>query len=194
MNEVIIGAVILVALIVFVVISVIIWVVLPRRRSDRGSIDSVLACLKGTQNPNEITIDTEGDVQDNMLSTTVVANSIVTRVGENMRMLVFASVIMGKDPESIQQMLTLLRAASLLNINIDWVNDVVPNKWIDDIITRLTKYSLRCDHLLKDSDINIRDLNDYSVILHPKAGMKGSYEIVARTIKLLSDDSTTLPE
>lgn len=156
------------------------------------SLSGILTHLKGSVLPNEIPIDTEGEAKDDMLSTTVIANKLVTNVGERISILVFTSVIWKRHPETIEQILDLLRNASLLNMSIDWINDSVPNRHADEIISLLIKLGVRCDSLLDKSEISVNELKDYDVVFHPSAGMKASYETVAKVIRLLSDDSTIL--
>lgn len=159
------------------------------RKTKENPTISVLTCLKGSQRPNEITIGLEADAQDNLLSTTVTANKLVARNRTNPRILVFSSVILNTDEESIEQTLALLRAASALDMKMDWVNDSVPDRWVDELVSTLTRHSLRCDDLL--SDINSNTLYRYDIIFHPKAGMKASYETLSKVMTLLSNDSTT---
>lgn len=155
---------------------------------------SALTYLKGMQRPSEVTVLVEGEASDSILSTTVTANKLIANAKENYSILVFTSLIYRTDIEAIGQTIGLLQTVSLLNMRIDWVNDSVSTWKATEIIALLTKLSLRCDALINSRNMDIRRLNDYDVIFHPKAGMKGSYETVAKSIRMLTDDSATITE
>lgn len=163
-------------------------------RSKEKKTLSALTYLKGMQRPSEVTVLLEGEASDSILSTTVAANKLITNAKENYSILVFTSLIYRTDIEAIGQTIGLLQTVSLLNTHIDWVNDSVSTWKATEIIALLTKLSLRCDALINSRSMDIRRLNDYDVIFHPKAGMKGSYETVAKSIRMLTDDSTTITE
>ena len=162
-----------------------------KHRKSKQTEYIALTYLKGTKNPNEVPIDVEGEAQDNLLSTTVIANKLVSRSGENIHILVFASLF-NEASGNIQRILTLLREVSMLNMNIDWVNDATVEVRACDVINILTRNGIRCDNLFDETEVTMDILNKYDVIFHPNAGMKASYETIAKVIKMLSEDSTTI--